>query len=166
MKRIRLLFVCLGNICRSPAAEGVMKHYVEQQGLSHLFYINSAGIGGWHTGQLPDKRMRVQGAARGYLFDHRAQQVRREDFLRYDYIIGMDEENIYDLRRLAPDKKQAEKIICLADYLQKYAGEPTIPDPYYGGTKDFIWALDLIEDACQGLLEALTNKDHWGTELK
>ena len=131
-----------------------------QQGLSHLFYINSAGIGGWHIGQLPDKRMRVQGAARGYLFDHRAQQVRREDFLRYDYIIGMDEENIYDLRRLAPDKKQAEKIICLADYLQKYAGEPTIPDPYYGGTKDFIWALDLIEDACQGLLEALTNHSY------
>ena len=156
MERIRLLFVCLGNICRSPAAESVMRRLVEEKGLSHLFYINSAGIGAWHTGQLPDKRMRVQGAARGYVFDHRAQQVRREDFSRYDYLIGMDEENLHDLRRLAGDKKQAEKILCLADYLRKYAGETTIPDPYYGGTKDFIRALDLIEDACQGLLEKLT----------
>ena len=155
MKRIRLLFVCLGNICRSPAAEGVMKHYVEQQGLSHLFYINSAGIGGWHIGQLPDRRMRVQGAARGYVFDHPAQQVRREDFDRYDYLIGMDEENMYALRRLAGSKEHAEKILCLADYMKKHAGQTTIPDPYYGGTKDFIRALDLIEDACEGLLEAL-----------
>ncbi len=159
MEKIRLLFVCLGNICRSPAAESVMRRLVEDKGLSYLFYINSAGIGAWHTGQLPDKRMRVQGAARGYVFDHRAQQVRREDFLRYDYLIGMDEENIYDLRRLAGNKDQAEKILCLADYLRKYAGEPTIPDPYYGGTKDFVWALDLIEDACQGLLEKLTDEN-------
>ena len=160
MKRIKLLFVCLGNICRSPAAEAVMKHLVEERNLSHLFYINSAGIGAWHTGQLPDKRMRVQGAARGYLFDHRAQQVKREDFLRYDYLIGMDDENIHDLRRLAPDKESADKIICLANYLQKYAGEPTIPDPYYEGTKDFIRALDLIEDACKGLLDALTEAQY------
>ncbi|MBP5277108.1 MAG: low molecular weight phosphotyrosine protein phosphatase [Prevotella sp.] len=158
MERIRLLFVCLGNICRSPAAQAVMQRLVDERGLSHLFYINSAGIGGWHIGQLPDKRMRLQGSARGYLFDHRAQQLRREDFDRYDYLIGMDEENIYDMRRLCNSQKKAKKIICLADYLQKYADETTIPDPYYGGTKDFVWALDLIEDACEGLLDSLLQK--------
>ncbi len=158
MKRIKLLFVCLGNICRSPAAQAVMQQLVEEKGLSHLFYINSAGIGGWHVGQLPDKRMRLQGSLRGYIFDHRAQQLRREDFDHYDYLIGMDEENIHDMRRVCNSKKQANKIICLADYLRKYAGETTIPDPYYGGTKDFVWALDLIEDACEGLLDSLLQK--------
>lgn len=154
--KYRILFVCLGNICRSPAADGILRQRVEERGMGHLFEIDSAGIGAWHVGQLPDKRMRDHGQRRGYLFNHRARQVRSDDFERFDYVIGMDEENIYDLRRIAGTKERAKKIRCLADYLSHHPGQETVPDPYYGGAKDFEFALDLIEDACEGLLQTLT----------
>ncbi|MBQ9650908.1 MAG: low molecular weight phosphotyrosine protein phosphatase [Prevotella sp.] len=154
--KTKILFVCLGNICRSPAADGVMKRLVEDlYPYSDEWEIDSAGIGSWHAGQLPDRRMRECGAHRGYMFDHRARQVTRADFDRFDYIIGMDEENLYDLRRLAPSHEAAKKILCLADYLQHFPGQKTVPDPYYGQARDFEFALDLIEDACEGLLKQL-----------
>ena len=154
--KIKILFICLGNICRSPAADGVMKHLVSNlDSQSHEFFIDSAGIGSWHEGQLPDRRMRECGARRGHNFDHRARQVKSADFDRFDYIIGMDEENIYDLRRIAPSHEAAKKILCLADYLENHPGQTTVPDPYYGQARDFEFALDLIEDACQGLLNHL-----------
>ena len=99
-EKTKLLFVCLGNICRSPAAHAVMESLAEQRGVAHRFEIDSAGIGAWHTGQLPDRRMREHGSRRGYEFTHRARQVKREDFDRFDYVVGMDEENLHDLRRL------------------------------------------------------------------
>lgn len=154
-KTTSILFVCLGNICRSPAAQAVMEHLAELRGVDHLFEIDSAGIGAWHTGQLPDHRMREHGSRRGYSFTHRARQVKREDFGRFNYIIGMDEENLHDLRRVAATQENARKIRCLADFLRQHPGQTTVPDPYYGGPQDFELALDLIEDACDGLLEAL-----------
>ena len=96
----KLLFICLGNICRSPAAEGVMRHLLETYRIEHLFEIDSAGIGSWHTGNLPDRRMRQCGARRGYLFNHRARQIRDYDFEHFDYIIGMDHENMATLQRM------------------------------------------------------------------
>ncbi|MCI6159718.1 MAG: low molecular weight phosphotyrosine protein phosphatase [Prevotellaceae bacterium] len=153
--KTRLLFVCLGNICRSPAADAVMNHLVKTHDLESKFYIDSAGIGAWHAGQLPDRRMRQHGEARGYQFTHRARQVKREDFDRFDFIIGMDKENLKDLHRLAPSQKATRKILCLADFLRHHPGQATVPDPYYGGEKDFEFALDLIEDACEGLLDTL-----------
>ena len=152
----KILFICLGNICRSPAAEGVMRHLLELHQLEHLFEIDSAGIGSWHVGDLPDRRMRQCGASRDYNFNHHARQISYSDFERFDYIIGMDHENMSTLKRMKsrqPDAKS--QIICLADYLQKHKGQATVPDPYYGSQRDFEFALDLIEDACEGLLHEL-----------
>ena len=156
--KTKILFVCLGNICRSPAADGIMKALTESQGVDHLFDIDSAGIGSWHVGQLPDRRMREHGARRGYDFNRHARQVKPADFDRFDLVVGMDEENLYDLRRLAGTRERAAKIRCLADYLRQHPGQKTVPDPYYGGARDFEFALDLIEDGCAGLLEELTRR--------
>lgn len=153
--KFKILFVCLGNICRSPAADGIMRHLTEDRGVNHLFEIDSAGIGAWHVGQLPDKRMRDHGALRGYLFNHRARQVKREDFDHFDLVVGMDDENTYNLRRIAETPEHIKKIRCLADYLRRHPGQKTVPDPYYGGSADFELALDLIEDGCAGLLDEL-----------
>jgi len=151
----KILFVCLGNICRSPAAQGVMERLIEENGLQALFSIDSAGIGSWHAGQLPDRRMRQHAQRRGLSLTHPARQVRAIDFERFDYIIGMDDENIHDLRRLAPSQEAARRILCLADFLRHHPGQTTVPDPYYGGPQDFELALDLIEDACATLLDWL-----------
>ena len=153
--KFKILFVCLGNICRSPAADGIMRHLTEERGVDHLFEIDSAGIGAWHVGQLPDKRMRDHGALRGYLFNHRVRQVKREDFDHFDLVVGMDDENTYNLRRIAGTPEHIKKIRCLADYLRRHPGQKTVPDPYYGGSADFELALDLIEDGCAGLLDEL-----------
>jgi protein-tyrosine phosphatase len=157
MKKIkkRLLFICLGNICRSPAAEGVMKAFVHHACRDDEFDIDSAGIGNWHVGQLPDPRMCKCGAARGYKFDSRCRQFTRIDFSRFDYIIVMDNENYRAITSMARTAEEREKVVMLTTYLQKYKGAETVPDPYYGDDKDFDKALDLIEDACMGLMEEL-----------
>lgn len=153
-----VLFVCLGNICRSPAAEGVMKQLVfDDPELRGNVVIDSAGIGNWHVGQLPDKRMRDHAEARGYSLTSRARQVCVDDFDRFDYIFAMDEQNMIDLKRLTRTGKDKEKIFCLADYLTCHPNYSTVPDPYYGSGKDFDIALDLIEDACQELCRRLKN---------
>ena len=152
----KLLFICLGNICRSPAAEGVMRHLLETYRIEHLFEIDSAGIGSWHTGNLPDRRMRQCGVRRGYLFNHRARQIRDYDFEHFDYIIGMDHENMATLQRMKNSQPTSKaRLLCLADYLKRHKGQETVPDPYYGSQRDFEFALDLIEDACMGLLHKL-----------
>ncbi|MBR3010480.1 MAG: low molecular weight phosphotyrosine protein phosphatase [Prevotella sp.] len=155
-----LLFICLGNICRSPAAEGVMKHIVEREGRDADFLIDSAGIGGWHVGQLPDHRMRRRGAARGYDFCSRARQFSAADFQRFDMILVMDHENYYDVKRLAHNSDDVQKIKMLPDFMTRHPGQPTIPDPYYGDIADFDFALDLIEDACEGLFAYLCANSH------
>jgi protein-tyrosine phosphatase len=155
MEKKKILFVCLGNICRSPAAEGIMKHQVEQQGLADQFCIDSAGIGSWHVGQLPDPRMRQHGKAHGYNFNSHARQIQRDDFDRFDYIIVMDDENLYDVQQKARNTDDRQKIIKLASFLQQHPGQKTVPDPYYGGDKDFELVIELLEDACDGLLRWL-----------
>ena len=150
-----LLFICLGNICRSPAAESVMKHIVEREGREADFVIDSAGIGGWHVGQLPDHRMRRRGAARGYDFLSRARQFSAADFDHFDMILVMDRENYFDVTRLARNDADKQKVRMLVDYMTHHPGQQTIPDPYYGDTADFDFALDLIEDACEGLFKSL-----------
>ncbi len=156
-KITKILFVCLGNICRSPAAEGIMRQLVEERHLAHLFTIDSAGIGNWHQGQLPDHRMRRHGQRHGYLFDHRARQLCRDDFQRFDLLVGMDEENLNAMARLAPDKTSRNKIILMARFLRHHPQYKTVPDPYYGGDSDFETVIALLEDACEGLLDHLTN---------
>lgn len=151
----RLLFICLGNICRSPAAEGVMKKIVWDKWVDDEYEIDSAGIGSWHVGELPDRRMRRCGEKRGYTFDSRARQFKTDDFDRFDYIYVMDAENEADVRAKARGAGDVSKIRRLSDYLRSHEGEHSIPDPYYGGERDFEHALDLIEDACAGLFEEL-----------
>lgn len=151
----RLLFVCLGNICRSPAAEGVMKSIVWDKFVDDEYEIDSAGIGSWHAGELPDRRMWQCGAKRGYNFNSRARQFKTDDFDRFDYILVMDAENEKDVRAKARNASDVQKIRRLSDYLTLHEGTRTIPDPYYGGDRDFEYALDLIEDACKGLFNKL-----------
>lgn len=152
----RLLFICLGNICRSPAADGIMHHLVEARGLTDDFYIDSAGIGSWHVGQLPDYRMRRCGERHGYVFDHRARQFSATDFDRFDLIAVMDHENYHDVARQARSAADRQKIIRMSDYLRHHPGQQTVPDPYYGDDRDFEFAVELLEDACEGLLDELT----------
>jgi len=155
---IKLLFICLGNICRSPAAEEVMRQIIsDDKELAGRFTTASAAIGPWHVGDLPDLRMRRHGAARGYDFHSRARQFSSDDFDRYDLILGMDEDNIFDIERKARNDSDLKKIRCLADFMTQHPQYHTIPDPYYGGAKDFELALDLIEDACHGLADYLKN---------
>lgn len=155
-KNISVLFVCLGNICRSPAADGVMKSFVSERSDAARWTIDSAGTGGWHVGQLPDKRMRVHAARRGYNLDHICRQVREADFERFDLIVGMDAQNISDLRCLAPSPEAEEKIVSMADFCSIATRYDHIPDPYYEGAEGFELVLDLLQDACAGLYRAAT----------
>lgn len=148
----KVLFVCLGNICRSPAADGIMHHIVEAAGQASRWEIDSAGIGAWHTGQLPDKRMRVHASRRGYNLTHRARQVRPSDFDDFDLIVGMDSSNISDLRELAPTLEAEAKIVPMIDFVQGVATRyDYIPDPYYEGAEGFELVLDLLEDGVANL---------------
>lgn len=156
-----LLFICLGNICRSPAAHAVMQQMVDEARLTDRIIVDSAGIGPWHVGQLPDSRMRRHGAQRGYRVDHIAQQFdARRDFARFDHIIVMDEENYQNLSRQAHNESERQKIWRMADCFKRYKGHDSVPDPYYGGDQGFELALNLIEDGCQGLLEKLGYATH------
>lgn len=151
----KILFICLGNICRSPAAEGIFQHLVDARGLTNEFLVDSAAIGPWHIGDLPDSRMRRCGARHGYQFDSRARQFSSEDFSRFDLIIGMDYENLRAIRAKATNPADEQKIRLMADYLRHHPKQTTIPDPYYGGDRDFELVIELLEDACKGLLDEL-----------
>lgn len=151
----KILFVCLGNICRSSTAEGVMLHLLNDKGLSDLFEIDSAGTSSYHKGDLPDYRMREHAAKRGYELIHRSRPVRVEDFYEFDYILGMDDQNIADLNELAPSVVEQKKIKRMAEFALRHTNT-YIPDPYYGGEEGFELVLDLLEDACEGLLNFLT----------
>lgn len=162
ISKMRLLFICLGNICRSPAAEGVMRKMIEDHWLDDKFYVDSAGIGSWHVGELPDRRMRKHALARGYELTMRARQFKSDDFDKFDFIIVMDEENYHDVIERMPYTHHQEerdqylrKVLRMKDYFTKYTQMRSVPDPYYGGSEDFELALDLIEDGCQGLLKSL-----------
>lgn len=148
----RLLFVCLGNICRSPAAEAIMRARAEAEGLA--LTLDSAGTGGWHVGAPPDPRMQAAAAARGYdLSALRARQVRREDFHDFDLILAMDEDNLAALQRAAPRSGGAELSLMLDHGSGPKGAE--VPDPYYGGESGFDHVLDLLEDAAEGLARRL-----------
>lgn len=148
----RITFVCLGNICRSPMAESVLTRRLAQAGLSADVEVDSAGTGGWHTGDGPDRRAVAALQRRGYLSVHRARQFHRSDFDRHDLVVALDEDNARDLHRLAPGAEAAAKIRLLRSFDPAADGDLTIPDPYYGTDHDFEHALDLIEASCDGLV--------------
>ena len=155
-----ILFVCLGNICRSPAAQAVMQRMVDERGLTDRFFIDSAGIGGWHIGDLPDKRMRVHARPRGYELTHRARKVQTVDFEDFDLIVGMDAANVDDLCHLAATPDQERKVVMMGDYIRQYPNYDYVPDPYYEGSEGFELVLDLLEDACDHLLNRIIEQNN------
>lgn len=151
---MRVVFVCLGNICRSPMAEVVMRELLEREGLGHLVDVSSAGTGDWHVGERADPRTLDALAGRGYDGAlHRARQFGAEMFADHDLVVAMDGGNAADLRRLAPPG-QADKVELLLTY-DPQAERLDVPDPYYGGADGFDRVLDMVERACRGLLERL-----------
>jgi len=151
-ERPSVLFVCLGNICRSPTAEGVMRHLVAERGLDGAVRIDSAGTGDYHVGEAADPRMRDAAASRGYRLDSRARQVAPEDFDRFDLVVAMDRDNLLDLRRLAG--RHREGVRLFSDFLPDGAPRD-VPDPYFGGARGFEEVLDLIETGCPAILDQL-----------
>lgn len=154
----RVLFVCMGNICRSPAAEGVARHLAAEQGLDGLVKIESAGTIAYHAGEPPDPRMQAAASARGYELDGRARQVTPEDFERFDLLVAMDRDNLAQLRELrselAGSIRSPAELKLLSDFLPE-GSAIDVPDPYYGGEHGFERVLDMIEAAVPRLLEEL-----------
>jgi protein-tyrosine phosphatase len=153
-KPFRVLFICMGNICRSPAAEIVFRQRVEEAGLTDAIEIDSAGTIGYHAGKGPDPRMADTLRRRGYPIAGRSRQVTAHDLAEFDLVLAADAENLADLRRLDRDGLHRAKIRLLVDYcVDKEADH--VPDPYYGGQRGFEEVADLVEDACDGLLDQL-----------
>jgi len=153
--RIRILFVCLGNICRSPAAQGIMQALVDERGLSDKYELDSAGFYGGHAGDLPDRRMRIHAARRGIVLEHRARKIKEYDFGRFDFLVAMDHNNYDDLMELAPSVEDQKKVVRMIDYARNHPCQDCVPDPYYDGAEGFELVLDLLEDACGGMLDKL-----------
>lgn len=154
-EKLKILFVCLGNICRSPAAEGVMKELLAENGLDGSVEVDSAGTGNWHVGQLPDNRMRVHARRRGLTLDHRCRQVRTADFDDFDIIVGMDHNNVDDLKALAPTPEAAAKVVPMARYVDMAMRYDHIPDPYYEGAEGFELVLDLLQNGCANMVRRI-----------
>lgn len=155
---VRLLFVCLGNICRSPAGEELMRQVVRKQNDEDLFEIDSAGLYGGHAGQMPDERMRVHARRRGYNLTHRARKVTESDFQAFDMILAMDGSNYERLRDMAPTPEDSDKVVMISEFFSDARNKryDYVPDPYYEGSEGFELVLDMLEDATQGLYNAIT----------
>ena len=152
-----ILFVCLGNICRSPTAEGVLRHRLAAAGLADEIEVESAGTGGWHVGHPPDERSSAAARRRGIELGGSARRVGPEDFGRFDLLIAMDHQNHADLVAMAPSAEDEAKVRLLREYdpAAVEAGELAVPDPYYGDGDGFEHVLDVVERACEGLIESL-----------
>jgi len=151
---MRVLFVCLGNICRSPTAEGVLRHELAAAGLAGEVHVESAGTGDWHVGEPPDRRATAAAAGRGVTLAGSAQRIEAFHFDDFDLILAMDRQNLAELRLLAPHAAGAGKLHLLREFdpLAVESGDLEVPDPYFGGTDGFEEVLDMVERACEGLI--------------
>ena len=157
LEMTKVLFVCTGNICRSPSAEGVFRHMVEDAGLSGVIGVDSAGTHAYHLGEAPDPRSQAAARKRGYdISTLVARQVKAEDFREFDFILAMDWENLAALQQMCP-KIYQHKLMLLMRFSNEFE-EATVPDPYYGGPEGFGKVLDYIEDACEGVMEVVRKR--------
>ena len=151
LTNMKILFVCLGNICRSVTAEEVFRTLARKAGVEAQFEVDSAGMIDYHEGELADSRMRACAQRRGYHLTHRSRPVRKEDFTRFDLIVAMDDNNVRQLHNAAPSEEAKQKVVRMADYLTEHP-HTFIPDPYYDGPEAFDLVVTLLEDACAELL--------------
>jgi protein-tyrosine phosphatase len=153
----KVLFICLGNICRSPAAEGILKSLIHKKHLSERIKVDSAGMLYYHTGEHPDPRMIKHALDRGYHLDHKARQFNpNKDFKEFDYIITMDDSNYRDIKKLDKENRYAGKIHKMVEYSSKKV--KSVPDPYEGGPEGFEKVLDILEDACSNFLDKMKDE--------
>ena len=152
----KILFVCLGNICRSPAAEGIFNQKIKERDLENFFEVDSAGTGDWHVGNLPDRRMRATALSRGIELTSRSRQIEENDLYEFDQILVMDKDNLDAVKSLAKDRNNTvnSKIKLILSY-SKNSQLDEVPDPYYGGQNGFNKVLDLLDDAMDGLIDSL-----------
>ena len=153
LKMKSVLFVCWGNICRSPSAEAVFRKLAHDRGVD--IEIDSAGTIAHHAGEMADARMQQHAKQRGYKLTSISRQFIPDDFNHFDMIIAMDAQNLCDLKRFASSRAEFEKVSLMTDYCTKYKNHNSVPDPYYGGADGFELVLDLLDDACSGLLDYL-----------
>ena len=157
-EKIGVIFICMGNICRSPTAEAVFRHLVEQEGLEDVIHIDSAGTHDYHIGEAPDARTRRAAERRGYdMSQLRGRQVDSGDFARFDYVLAMDEANLSNLQALRPRDAKSHLGLFL-EFAERHR-EREVPDPYFGGADGFELVLDMVEDAAQGLLKHIRQRD-------
>ena len=150
---MRLLFVCLGNICRSPTAEAVMRHVLREEGLEDAVEVDSAGTGSWHAGNPPDERSAAAALRRGITLDGAARQVAAGDFSSFDLLLAADASNRRALLDLAADEASRAKVRMIREFDPEAGGDLDVPDPYYGGARGFDDVLDIVERSCRALLD-------------
>jgi len=152
-QEISVLMVCLGNICRSPMAEGVFRHLLEEEGLDQRIRVDSAGTGSWHVGESPDLRSARTAARHGITLEGSARQVRPEDFRSFDYMVAMDQSNLENLEEMRNAVGGETALYLLREFDPQGGPGAEVPDPYYGGPGGFDDVYDMVERACRGLLD-------------
>jgi protein-tyrosine phosphatase len=153
--KTRILFVCLGNIIRSPLAEHMFAHLAEKAGVADKYYVDSAGTSAYHIGEQPDSRMRRVAAQNGLQYDGRAKQFQEDDYDRFDFIIPQDQDNLRNLRWLARGPADEAKLFTMRTFDPLGSSNEGVPDPYYGGADGFQTTFEIVRRSCQGLLDAL-----------
>ncbi|MDJ1180108.1 low molecular weight phosphotyrosine protein phosphatase [Roseofilum sp. BLCC_M91] len=156
----KLLFVCLGNICRSPSAENIMNHLIAQRGLEDQIECDSAGTSAYHIGSAPDRRMAAAAAKQGIKLQGRARQFKQEDFEAFDLILAMDKDNYRNILYLDQENQYKDKVRLMCDFCTRHPNISEVPDPYYGGPEGFNQVIDLLMDGCEGLLDQLKIKNY------
>ncbi len=158
-KPIKVLFVCMGNICRSPSGEAVMNAYIKNAGITDKIICDSAGTIAYHAGEPADGRMQTHALKRNYRLTSISRQITPDDFEKFDYIIGMDDDNMINMQQFLPSPEFTDKMTQMTDYCSK-DNPGYVPDPYYGGDAGFEQVLDLLEDACDGLLKTIREENN------
>ena len=163
--KIKVLFVCMGNICRSPAAEGAFKNLVQKKGLEDLFEIDSAGTADYHVGELAHDTTRLVARERGIILTHHCRQFEVSDFRKFDYILAMDNSNYRNIISLAKDESQKQKVMKFRKFDSSVRGEPDVPDPYYGSVAGFEHVQDIVERSSLGFLDWILQNHNLSTEV-